>query len=220
MLHRYVVARVIWADMLSIAVTYFITLCLFPGLESEIRHCVLGEWLPILVMAVFNLSDFVGKVGGLPAGGGRLGEVWECPQAEDALGPWLGEWQPCSGTIPTAALWRETPAWSPGRLPRISIPGWAQPHPPPCHGHCLLDAWDDTGSANQRGWEAPRSDSGIGRTQATSGTCADKVGGQSSGVYTAVSDALCRSGMGLVLMTEECEAQRGSWSHRGEGSKK
>lgn len=48
--------------MLSIAVTYFITLCLFPGLESEIRHCVLGEWLPILVMAVFNLSDFVGKV--------------------------------------------------------------------------------------------------------------------------------------------------------------
>ncbi|KFO25354.1 Equilibrative nucleoside transporter 4 [Fukomys damarensis] len=62
LLHRYVVARVIWADMLSIAVTYFITLCLFPGLESEIRHCVLGEWLPILVMAVFNLSDFVGKI--------------------------------------------------------------------------------------------------------------------------------------------------------------
>ncbi|XP_024898900.1 equilibrative nucleoside transporter 4 isoform X2 [Pteropus alecto] len=62
LLHRYAVARVIWADMLSIAVTYFITLCLFPGLESEIRHCVLGEWLPILAMAVFNLSDFVGKI--------------------------------------------------------------------------------------------------------------------------------------------------------------
>lgn len=71
LLHRYVVARVIWADMLSIAVTYFITLCLFPGLESEIRHCVLGEWLPILLMAVFNLSDFVGKVGApRPARGG------------------------------------------------------------------------------------------------------------------------------------------------------
>uniref|UniRef100_A0A8D0MER1 Solute carrier family 29 member 4 n=1 Tax=Sus scrofa TaxID=9823 RepID=A0A8D0MER1_PIG len=62
LLHRYVVARVIWAHMLSIAVTYFITLCLFPGLESEIRHCILGEWLPILIMAVFNLSDFVGKI--------------------------------------------------------------------------------------------------------------------------------------------------------------
>ncbi|XP_006010241.1 equilibrative nucleoside transporter 4 [Latimeria chalumnae] len=61
-LHRYVVARVIWPYMLSIAVTYFITLCLFPGLESEIRNCMLGEWLPILIMAIFNLSDFVGKI--------------------------------------------------------------------------------------------------------------------------------------------------------------
>ncbi|XP_028561976.2 equilibrative nucleoside transporter 4 isoform X4 [Podarcis muralis] len=62
MLHRYIVSRVIWAYMLSIAMTYFITLCLFPGLESEIRNCTLGEWLPILIMAIFNLSDFVGKI--------------------------------------------------------------------------------------------------------------------------------------------------------------
>lgn len=61
-LHRYVVSRVIWPYMLSIAVTYFITLCLFPGLESEIRNATLGEWLPILIMAIFNMSDFVGKV--------------------------------------------------------------------------------------------------------------------------------------------------------------
>lgn len=52
----------IWAYMLSIAVTYSITLCLFPGLESEIRNSALGEWLPILIMATFNMSDFVGKV--------------------------------------------------------------------------------------------------------------------------------------------------------------
>ena len=61
-LHRYVVSRVIWAYMLSIAVTYSITLCLFPGLESEIRNPTLGEWLPNLIMATFNMSDFVGKV--------------------------------------------------------------------------------------------------------------------------------------------------------------
>lgn len=61
-LHRYVVSRVIWPYMLSIGVTYFITLCLFPGLESEIRNATLGEWLPILIMAIFNMSDFVGKV--------------------------------------------------------------------------------------------------------------------------------------------------------------
>lgn len=67
LLHRYVVSRLIWAYMLSIAMTYFITLCLFPGLESEIHNCTLGEWLPILIMAIFNLSDFVGKVGGIAA---------------------------------------------------------------------------------------------------------------------------------------------------------
>ncbi|XP_054464239.1 equilibrative nucleoside transporter 4 [Anoplopoma fimbria] len=74
-LHRYVVSRVIWAYMLSIAVTYSITLCLFPGLESEIRNHTLGEWLPILIMATFNMSDFVGKIlAALPYdwSGGRL----------------------------------------------------------------------------------------------------------------------------------------------------
>ncbi|XP_037647007.1 equilibrative nucleoside transporter 4 isoform X2 [Sebastes umbrosus] len=73
--HRYVVSRVIWAYMLSIAVTYSITLCLFPGLESEIRNHTLGEWLPILIMATFNMSDFVGKIlAALPYewSGGRL----------------------------------------------------------------------------------------------------------------------------------------------------
>lgn len=59
---RCTVARVIWPYMLSILVTYFITLCLFPGLESELRNDTLGEWLPILTMALFNMADFVGKV--------------------------------------------------------------------------------------------------------------------------------------------------------------
>ncbi|XP_034567052.1 equilibrative nucleoside transporter 4 isoform X2 [Notolabrus celidotus] len=74
-LHRYVVSRVIWTYMLSIAVTYSITLCLFPGLESEIRNVMLGEWFPILIMATFNMSDFVGKIlAALPYdwSGGRL----------------------------------------------------------------------------------------------------------------------------------------------------
>ncbi|KAG7281177.1 hypothetical protein CRUP_032880 [Coryphaenoides rupestris] len=30
--------------------------------ESEIRNDTLGEWLPILIMATFNMSDFVGKI--------------------------------------------------------------------------------------------------------------------------------------------------------------
>lgn len=95
------VARAIWADMLSIAVTYFITLCLFPGLESEIRHCVLGEWLPILVMAVFNLSDFVGKVRHPGVTGHRRRRPWG----------WGGlcRWEP-------RALWAPDLPWVPCAL--------------------------------------------------------------------------------------------------------
>ncbi|XP_016117273.1 equilibrative nucleoside transporter 4-like [Sinocyclocheilus grahami] len=59
---RCAVAREIWPYMLSILVTYFITLCLFPGLESELHNDTLGEWLPILTMALFNMADFVGKI--------------------------------------------------------------------------------------------------------------------------------------------------------------
>lgn len=85
--------------MLSIAVTYFITLCLFPGLESEIRHCVLGEWLPILVMAVFNLSDFVGKVShGVALGNPRKALVF------------LEQWQ-AEGTCGKNSETKDTGAW-------------------------------------------------------------------------------------------------------------
>ncbi|XP_048053711.1 equilibrative nucleoside transporter 4 [Megalobrama amblycephala] len=77
---RCAVSRMIWPYMLSILVTYFITLCLFPGLESELRNDTLGEWLPILTMALFNMADFVGKI--LAAcpyewGGVQL-LVWSC----------------------------------------------------------------------------------------------------------------------------------------------
>ncbi|XP_056619560.1 equilibrative nucleoside transporter 4 isoform X2 [Triplophysa dalaica] len=59
---RFSVTRRIWPYMLSITMTYFITLCLFPGLESELRNDIMGEWLPILTMALFNVADFVGKI--------------------------------------------------------------------------------------------------------------------------------------------------------------
>lgn len=59
---RHQVARSVWPYMTSIAVVYFVTLCLFPGIESEIIGCRLGSWMPIVLMAVFNGFDFIGKV--------------------------------------------------------------------------------------------------------------------------------------------------------------
>ena len=48
--------------MLAISLAYFTTLCLFPGIESEIVSCSLKSWMPVLLMATFNLFDLVGKI--------------------------------------------------------------------------------------------------------------------------------------------------------------
>ena len=53
--------------MISIAVTYFVTLALFPGVESEMINCQWREWLPITLMALFNMFDVGGKMLALAA---------------------------------------------------------------------------------------------------------------------------------------------------------
>ncbi|XP_066291383.1 equilibrative nucleoside transporter 4-like isoform X1 [Branchiostoma lanceolatum] len=62
LLVRWQVAKQIWTYMLAIGSAYFITLCLFPGIESEVTNCTLGDWMPIVLMAIFNLFDFIGKI--------------------------------------------------------------------------------------------------------------------------------------------------------------
>ena len=59
--------RVIWPYMISIACTYFVTLSLFPGVESEMINCQWREWLPIVLMALFNMFDVFGKILALAA---------------------------------------------------------------------------------------------------------------------------------------------------------
>ncbi|KAI1289448.1 Equilibrative nucleoside transporter 4 [Halotydeus destructor] len=51
-----------WPYMVAIATAYLVTLSLFPGIETEILSCRLGTWMPVLLMAVFNLTDFIGKI--------------------------------------------------------------------------------------------------------------------------------------------------------------
>lgn len=59
---RWTVAKSIWQYMLSISVAYFVTLCLYPGIMSEIVSCKFGSWMPVILMAAFNTSDLMGKV--------------------------------------------------------------------------------------------------------------------------------------------------------------
>lgn len=54
--------RVIWPYMISIACTYAVTLALFPGVESEMINCQWRDWLPIILMALFNMFDVCGKI--------------------------------------------------------------------------------------------------------------------------------------------------------------
>ena len=48
--------------MLGIFLNYMVTLSLFPGIESEIQSCWLGDWMPVILMATFNITDILGKV--------------------------------------------------------------------------------------------------------------------------------------------------------------
>ena len=48
--------------MVGILLNYMVTLSLFPGIESEIQSCHLGDWMPVILMATFNITDLAGKV--------------------------------------------------------------------------------------------------------------------------------------------------------------
>uniref|UniRef100_A0A8C4Q0U2 Asolute carrier family 29 member 4b n=1 Tax=Eptatretus burgeri TaxID=7764 RepID=A0A8C4Q0U2_EPTBU len=56
------VMRSLWPLALTLSLTCLITLSLFPGVTSEIRGCTPADWLPIALMAIFNLSDLIGKI--------------------------------------------------------------------------------------------------------------------------------------------------------------
>jgi solute carrier family 29 (equilibrative nucleoside transporter) protein 4 len=60
--NRYQVAKNVWPYMISISLAYFVTLCLFPGIESEIISCNLHSWMPVILISIFNLMDFAGKI--------------------------------------------------------------------------------------------------------------------------------------------------------------
>ncbi|KAG7157014.1 Equilibrative nucleoside transporter 4-like [Homarus americanus] len=59
---RWQVGRNVWQYMFSIALAYFVTLCLYPGIETEVVSCRLHSWMPVVMMATFNLFDFIGKI--------------------------------------------------------------------------------------------------------------------------------------------------------------
>lgn len=56
------VLSIVWPYATSLTLVYIVTLSIFPGFISELKDASLGTWYPILLMAAFNLCDFVGKM--------------------------------------------------------------------------------------------------------------------------------------------------------------
>lgn len=59
---RWEITKTIYPYMITICLAYFVTLCLYPGITSDVISCHLGSWMPILMMAFFNGADLVGKM--------------------------------------------------------------------------------------------------------------------------------------------------------------
>ncbi|XP_056633979.1 equilibrative nucleoside transporter 4 isoform X1 [Diorhabda sublineata] len=59
---RWTVIQKIYPYMVSIFLVYFTTLCLYPGITSEVVSCHMGQWMPMLMMIDFNCADVIGKL--------------------------------------------------------------------------------------------------------------------------------------------------------------
>lgn len=56
------VARIIRWPVFGIFMIYTVTLSIFPGFLAEnVQSKILGDWYPILLITVYNISDLVGK---------------------------------------------------------------------------------------------------------------------------------------------------------------
>ncbi|KAK6970094.1 equilibrative nucleoside transporter 4, partial [Biomphalaria glabrata] len=59
---RLEVVRLIYPYMASFALTFYVSVSLYPGIISEVVSCRLGTWMPVVLMACFNVTDTMGKM--------------------------------------------------------------------------------------------------------------------------------------------------------------
>lgn len=59
---RLSIIKEIWQLIIAVFSSYLITLLVFPGLVSEVQYCPIGDWVPVILVTVFNVTDFIAKV--------------------------------------------------------------------------------------------------------------------------------------------------------------
>lgn len=52
----------IWQLLVAVFSNSLITLLVFPGLVSEVQHCGIGDWTPVVLVTVFSVTDLITKV--------------------------------------------------------------------------------------------------------------------------------------------------------------
>lgn len=52
----------VWSFAIMVFLVMFVTLVIFPGFCSEIIDLKLGDWAPIVMVAIYNCCDFTGRV--------------------------------------------------------------------------------------------------------------------------------------------------------------
>eukprot|EP00729_Bicosta_minor_P009288 gene9288-22631_t len=55
------VAELVVSPMLAVAGSFIVTLSVFPGVTSAVPSKAMRDWMPIVMMAVFNVGDLIGK---------------------------------------------------------------------------------------------------------------------------------------------------------------
>ncbi|CAI5514671.1 unnamed protein product [Closterium sp. Naga37s-1] len=56
------VMQQIWPYAVSLSIVYIVTLSIFPGFIAELQSDALGSWYPILLIGMYNVFDFFGKM--------------------------------------------------------------------------------------------------------------------------------------------------------------
>lgn len=52
----------IWKAALTTFLTFFVTLAIFPGVDTVPKFDSIGDWFPVLIITTFNFFDFIGKI--------------------------------------------------------------------------------------------------------------------------------------------------------------
>ena len=52
----------LWKLLLALFLIFKVTLLVFPGITTDVQYCAIRDWSPVILVLVFNTSDFTGRV--------------------------------------------------------------------------------------------------------------------------------------------------------------